>query len=213
MAKEVFVRIKDGDDWVKVEVANFFDPEKHHTVRFEAKDKVKFFEMKMPDGMIYNKVTGKWSTEAVPKPDQTYKVHLGCGSKLMSGYVNMDIIDAPGITKVDLEEASLPFADGTVTEVICNHVLEHIHNLLPLMNEIHRVLVPNGEVKISVPVYPNVECFQDPTHVRFFTDRTFCYWHGPDFYHQACGESYGIKPFSRIMQNVSGTCLNVSLRK
>ena len=41
------------------------------------------------------------------------------------------------------------------------------------MNEIHRVLKPNGYFLHSTPGYPSKQVFQDPTHVNFITEDTF----------------------------------------
>jgi hypothetical protein len=37
------------------------------------------------------------------------------------------------------------------------------------MNDIHRVLKPNGRLFAISPVYPHSDAFTDPTHVNFIT--------------------------------------------
>jgi SAM-dependent methyltransferase len=65
-------------------------------------------------------------------------------------------------------------------EVIALDVIEHIPNVVGLMDEIHRVLVDNGKLSIRVPQAGTYNHITDPTHVRgfgidsfdFFDDKT-----------------------------------------
>lgn len=45
----------------------------------------------------------------------------------------------------------LPFADGSKEAIICLAVLEHVHNPIKAMEELHRVLQPGGKLLIYVP--------------------------------------------------------------
>src|SRR5690606_36997727 len=47
----------------------------------------------------------------------------------------------------------LPFPDHTFDKVICSEVLEHIPDYQQAIEEIHRVLKPNGLLAVSVPRY------------------------------------------------------------
>lgn len=130
----------------------------------------------------------------------TYKLNLGCGSNVRRDYVNIDCIDMPGILQLDLEIGRLPFPKGSVTEIIASHIMEHLHNYLKLLNECHRVLKPGGSLYFRAPCYPSVECFQDPTHVQFFTERTLNYFLQGHPLYEECGKSYGIRGWKRITQ-------------
>ena len=47
-----------------------------------------------------------------------------------------------------------PFADGTVAEIYASHVVEHLgykRDLVRALTEFHRVLVPGGTLRVSVP--------------------------------------------------------------
>ena len=55
---------------------------------------------------------------------------------------------------VDFAQAnglSLPLADHSVDRLICSEVLEHIPNYIGFLEEIDRVLKPDGRLCISVP--------------------------------------------------------------
>lgn len=141
------------------------------------------------------------------------KLNLGCGDKLMQGYINIDLIDKAGIEKIDLEDARLPMDDESVNEVVSGQCFEHIRNFIPLMNEIHRVLENGGTLIMEVPNAAFLEAFQDPTHVRFFTENTMQYWLKGSFLYEDVGKNYGIKPFSWMIQNKNGWILKMVMKK
>jgi len=141
------------------------------------------------------------------------KVNLGSGDKLMEGYINLDKIQMEGVHNVNLEEGYLPFDDESVDEVVGHQIFEHIHNFIPLINEIWRVLGQKGLLRSETPMIPYEEAFQDPTHVRFFTGRTWNYFHVSDPLYKEVGKSYGIKPFRMLMQSQQGWILKASLIK
>lgn len=53
---------------------------------------------------------------------------------------------------ISLDLTSLSFSDNSFDIIICNHVLEHIVNEKKALNEIHRVLKPDGWAILQVPV-------------------------------------------------------------
>jgi predicted SAM-dependent methyltransferase len=80
------------------------------------------------------------------------KLHLGSGPVSLDGWVNIDL-DAPTADMLlDLRQP-LPFADGSVTHVFSEHVIEHIEyaEALSLLKEVRRVLAPSGVVRITTP--------------------------------------------------------------
>lgn len=53
--------------------------------------------------------------------------------------------------KVDLEREQFPFGDNFFDVIICNQVFEHIKNIFLPMDEMYRVLKPEGHLIFSVP--------------------------------------------------------------
>ena len=104
------------------------------------------------------------------------KLHLGCGKIKKLGYINCDIspLVAPDLI-VDLEK-KLPFNDNSVHEVYTRHTLEHIANFIPLMTELQRVCKKEAKINIIVPYFSHPSASQDPSHMRFFTWKTFDYF-------------------------------------
>ncbi len=104
------------------------------------------------------------------------KLNLGCGNNKIEGYINCDISKEVNPDKIVNLEKKLPFKDNSIEEIICYHTLEHIKNFIPLMEEIYRILKNDGIIHIKVPYFCYSGAFQDPTHVRFFTLKTFDYF-------------------------------------
>lgn len=91
-------------------------------------------------------------------------------------YINLDIVKYPGIDKVwDLNKLPLPFKKEEFDEILAYSILEHV-NYVPLMKELHRILKPNGRIKIRVPHFTFVEAYADPTHINRFSHMTFFYF-------------------------------------
>jgi ubiquinone/menaquinone biosynthesis C-methylase UbiE len=104
------------------------------------------------------------------------KLHLGCGTEKLKGYLNCDIsLEVNPDKVVDLEK-KLPFKSNTIDEIIINHTLEHIINFIELMEEFNRICKKGALIKIRVPYFAYPGAFQDPTHKRFFTLKTFNYF-------------------------------------
>ena len=145
--------------------------------------------------------------------DGPFKLNIGCGSDIMPGYINIDVLDSADL-QLDLEVGKLPFPKGSVENIKAAHIMEHLWSFPKLMNECHRILKPNGILKIFVPCYPAPEAFQDPTHVRFFTAQTLEYFHSGSFLFKAVGESYGYNGWNRLQQqHVNGWELHATLSK
>jgi SAM-dependent methyltransferase len=63
-------------------------------------------------------------------------------------FVGCDMREGPGVDRVeDLE--SLTFEDGSVGSIIMIDTLEHVQDCVRALNEVHRVLAPNGVVVAS----------------------------------------------------------------
>lgn len=105
------------------------------------------------------------------------RLDLGCGRRKKQGFKGVDkfSIVEPDIL-CDVETERLPFDDSEVSEIYSSHVFEHIRDTQSVMNECHRVLKPGGLLTIRVPYWTSEGAFRDPTHVRFFTEKSFDYW-------------------------------------
>jgi predicted SAM-dependent methyltransferase len=82
---------------------------------------------------------------------QPLRLHLGCGTVRLEGWVNIDIDGQPDLV-LDLR-FGLPFADGSVDRIHSEHMLEHfsLADSQLLMTEACRVLRPGGVIRIGMP--------------------------------------------------------------
>lgn len=87
-------------------------------------------------------------------------------------YITLDRVMLPGVDIACDITKGLPFENDTIDDIICVHVLEHVQDLEFIMREFHRILKPNGLLKIWVPHCFSPGAFGDSTHVRFFTFET-----------------------------------------
>ncbi|HKB03029.1 MAG TPA: methyltransferase domain-containing protein [Gemmataceae bacterium] len=105
------------------------------------------------------------------------RLNLGVGQRSRPGYYGVDQIELPGVDIVaDLNEPLSELPDNSVEAIYTHHTLEHVVEFLPLLKEIHRVVVPGGQVEVVAPHFSNPYAYSDPTHVRFFGLYTFYYF-------------------------------------
>jgi SAM-dependent methyltransferase len=105
---------------------------------------------------------------------------IGCGEcKQIPRSCGIDRQSYPGVDVVTDLEASLPIDDDTFDHIFAIHVLEHIRDLISLMNELHRVLRPGGVLHVLTPYWHHINAIADPTHVRFMDIQSFKYFCQP----------------------------------
>ncbi|HEX5802184.1 MAG TPA: methyltransferase domain-containing protein [Azospira sp.] len=116
------------------------------------------------------------------------RLNVGCGRNVLPDWINLDCAARPGVDLVaDLELCAttpLPLADDSVDEFLLQHVLEHIRNPLPLMQELHRVARPGALAVVRTPYGSSDDAWEDQTHVRPYFVGSFGYFSQP-FYWRA----------------------------
>lgn len=108
---------------------------------------------------------------------------IGCGRHKLPGAIGVDQLSLPGVDVVADLSKPLPFKDGEFEVVHSNQVLEHVPNLIGLMNEMHRVLAPGGIMIAHVPYFRSSWAAIDITHVRQFTINSLDYFVKGNFFH------------------------------
>lgn len=104
------------------------------------------------------------------------KLDLGCGKGKRSGYIGLDSALSSTADIICDFKRGIPLASGRFEAVLAHNLLEHMPDLIGFMNEIWRVMRHNAELEVTVPYYLSMGAFQDPTHVRYFTEKTFLYF-------------------------------------
>jgi SAM-dependent methyltransferase len=119
------------------------------------------------------------SSQGIGPESIALKLHIGCGPCHLAGWVNLDIYPAPVATNVLW---GLPFVDGSARYVFLSHLLEHLfypNDVQPFLEEIHRVLMPGGVLRIIVPdIEACIEAYQQ-RDAAFFAGRRR-HWGGGD---------------------------------
>jgi SAM-dependent methyltransferase len=103
------------------------------------------------------------------------------GTKQKGTSGGVDMLAAPGVDVLADLRGRLPFADAGVDRVYAVHVLEHVIDLVPVMNELHRVLADDGVLHVMSPHWQSIGAVADPTHVKYLDVQTFkwfCTPHG-----------------------------------
>jgi len=84
--------------------------------------------------------------------EKLLKLHLGCGTKYIPGFVHIDVIEAAHIHHQS-SVCELPYPDKSVYLIYASHLLEHFGRweLHDVLQEWFRVLMPGGILRLAVP--------------------------------------------------------------
>ncbi|MDY6904699.1 MAG: methyltransferase [Thermodesulfobacteriota bacterium] len=85
---------------------------------------------------------------------QTDRLHLGCGTVRLHGFINIDAVFTPAVDfRCKLHKLYDYFPPGSVSEIYICHTMEHLPaRLLPLyLKQFYSILKKDGVLRISVP--------------------------------------------------------------
>ena len=109
------------------------------------------------------------------------KLNVGSGEDYLEDYINIDIVDVSTEKNfIDLKAPDilanvrfLPFKGEIFDEVFMSEVIEHVERMymIPIFDEIWRVLKPGGEFYLSFPDF--IECMKG-----FIENRHGARWEG-----------------------------------
>lgn len=103
---------------------------------------------------------GRWvevlGAAAAPSANRPVRLNLGCGDKVLAGYVNVDEASARAGARPDVVcdvRRLEPFADASADEVMAIHVVEHFWRweVADVLREWVRVLKPGGRMVLECP--------------------------------------------------------------
>lgn len=95
------------------------------------------------------------------------RIDLGCGTQKKEGFIGIDCRKFDGVDVVcDLGKDTWPFADETVEEAHCSHMVEHLKpgERIHFVNELHRVMKKGATAQIATPHWSSCRAYGDLTH-------------------------------------------------
>lgn len=128
------------------------------------------------------------------------KLNLGCCDRHMAGYVNVDL-HQPADVIADLGER-WPWEDSTASEVLAYDIIEHLPDKVHTMNELWRVLEPDGVARIEVPTTDGRGAWCDPTHISYWNRESFSYYEDGNMCRERFNGRYGVEARFKILQAV-----------
>jgi predicted SAM-dependent methyltransferase len=86
------------------------------------------------------------------------KLHLGCGTKHIEGYVNIDIRYLPNVDEVNNIKFLRNYKKESVDVIYACHVLEHFSrwDFDNVLKRWYELLKPNGILRLAVPNFESV---------------------------------------------------------
>jgi len=122
---------------------------------------------------------GKVKYKKLLKGKAGIKLDLGCGGNKQPGFVGMDIRKIPGVDIVhNAEVVPYPLPDNCCHTILLSHLIEHMcpKKVLGIMNELWRIMKPQGQLLISSPYAGSPGFYQDPTHCHTWNENTVYYF-------------------------------------
>ena len=111
------------------------------------------------------------------------RLDIGCGENKQPNFVGMDKRRLKGVDIVhDLEKFPYPIDNESCIVIVGSHIIEHIKPwlMIDFMNELWRIMKPDGQLALSMPYGVSHGFVQDPTHCNPCNETTFQYF-CPDY--------------------------------
>ena len=83
------------------------------------------------------------------------RLNIGGGRHRLPGFVTVDNNPNAGSVDIthDLDRLPWPFEEGSVDEVVMDHVLEHLEDTIGVIKELYRICADGARIHLMVPHY------------------------------------------------------------
>jgi SAM-dependent methyltransferase len=113
------------------------------------------------------------------------KLDLGCGKNKKENYIGIDISpDADADIIHDLNLFPYPFKNDEFDYINIDNVIEHLDNVVKVLEELHRISKNGANIRIVAPFFRSYYSYIDPTHKHFFSYRSFDYFDPKKDFHK-----------------------------
>lgn len=129
-----------------------------------------------------HKVRSRGPASRSRKPDTAIAptrtvLDLGCGLRKRPGAVGIDVNPRSQADVIhNLNAVPYPFPEDCFNEIIADNVMEHLDDIVKVMEELFRIGKPSALITIIVPFFPHRQANTDPTHKHFFGIHSFDYF-------------------------------------
>ena len=132
---------------------------------------------------------------------------VGCGNQKRPHAIGVDCNPNTSADIIhDLNVFPYPFEDSVFDEIYADNVMEHLDNVIRVMEELHRISQPNGRIKVIVPYFRSQWACIDPTHKHYFTADSFNYFDPSHMMHTRYN-------YSAVKYKVESVVFNESLSR
>lgn len=124
---------------------------------------------------------------------------VGCGRNKSSGSTGIDFAqNSDADVRHDLNVFPYPLPGDAFEVILLRNVIEHLRDVVRLMEEVHRVGRNGSDVLITTPHFSSLYSYQDPTHLRHLA------YESMDYFTAETGHSnfYTTKRFRMVAKGV-----------
>ncbi|MGZ5486382.1 MAG: class I SAM-dependent methyltransferase [Nitrososphaeraceae archaeon] len=111
-------------------------------------------------------------------------LNLGCGNDYKEGMINIDFYAKKTDIRHNLNNFPYPFDDNEFDRVLCMNIIEHLNDVVSVIEELHRISKNGADILMRVPHFRSACLYEDITHQHGFA------WKTMDIFCQQ-GEVYG----------------------
>lgn len=130
------------------------------------------------------------------------KLHLGCGTRYIPGFVHIDLADYPHIDyRHNVSDLSM-FEDNSIELIYGCHILEHFkrYDIENVLKEWYRILLPNGVLRLAVPDFEAiVEYYKETKDLKILYSHIYGGQKNSLDYHYCC---FDFKLLSEMLTNI-----------